>query len=329
VRFAWLASATTIIVVAACSGGKGTNLSLPPLRIQGALRATGGYCDVFARRTKATFEPSGRTSSATVYAVDSVAVDRERASEIARRFGLTVSPQWVPDYRVLRLSMTEESGAIMEVPAFVAEDSNVSLAVEERTGIIHYRLKSSSFGTSTDIATAEQRKDAATRFLRSTGLLPIENVETRVEGSLVRWELPEARVVENFTPLGIYVNVDDDGTVNYITYAWQNLHSLGEYPLASESEALQRLSACEAYIWSAARGEPTVSEARLEYLALPVDGPYRYIVPVYHFGNELALEGTPRPNDLKDSELITDAWVIAIADEYVEPPALDIPTESP
>ena len=63
-----------------------------------------------------------------------------------------------------------------------------------------------------------------------------------------------------------------------------------------------------------------VGEVRLEYLGVTPEGPYRYFVPVYHFGNQLAFEGTPNPANPKDSELLTDAWVLAVDDRYIEAP---------
>jgi hypothetical protein len=319
-RFGWALMVAVMLVAVACSSC-GDDLSLTPLGVKGALQVTGGYCEAFAKEMQTTFTPSDQTSTAEVYEVEQGVVDQQYATNMAQELGLAVTPQYDPSYRVLRYVIDPEPETIMAVPAFVSEDAKATLAIEERTGIIHYNVKAPTHVDPNGGALSDEESTiVARRFLSGLGLLPTEDAMVMVEGSQVRWRPTGISLAEPYTLFGIYVTVESDGSVSYFEYAWQHLRRMGKYPLLSEAEALRLLHKCEGTVVSAARGVPTVGEVRLEHLLLPAEGPYRYLVPIYHFGNELALEATRRPENPKDSQLVSDAWVLAVAEEYIEAP---------
>jgi hypothetical protein len=108
----------------------------------------------------------------------------------------------------------------------------------------------------------------------------------------------------------VTVYVGADGAVQSVSYRWHSLEPIGEYPLVSEAEALERLHRCDGHFVDSSHELPsTVDEVSLEYVGLPIEPPYDYLVPVYYF--------TDRPPEGEFHE--THGWIPAIVDEYLEP----------
>ena len=57
-------------------------------------------------------------------------------------------------------------------------------------------------------------------------------------------------------------------------------------------------------------------------MGMPPQGPFQYFVPVYRFGNDLETIDTPEAEWKRciDGDGRLEAWVLAIADEFVEAP---------
>jgi len=318
-RFRWLVPATVMLVVVACSGGGSS--SLKPLPVEDVVKGQESDCRAL-ETLQISFSPSTSDSKAEVYAVRAVQVDFEYVTALAQKLGISGKPTQVSMHRLFAGSV--EPHAPYEVPAFVAKDSNGELIVEERTGNISYSRGSAS--TSSDERNAISEDDAgkkAEEFLQNLGLaLPGElgRVE-RVEGKGINlaWFPQGFRTTERWTPLAISISLGNDGVVEGMSYLWQDLQPIGEYPLASQADAVRRLRHCEAIFGSTSPSPPSVDEVRIEYMGVPSGGPFQYFVPVYHFGNDLELLDTPEGGvERLIAGRATDAYVLAIADEYIE-----------
>jgi hypothetical protein len=89
---------------------------------------------------------------------------------------------------------------------------------------------------------------------------------------------------------------------------------MGEYPIVSEIEALNRLRNCQV-IYSPPSPDMEVEQIELLYLDAPITDPHEYLIPVFKLTGARPITG--------QSEL---AVVPAVADEYLETPS---PTNAP
>jgi len=290
-----------VSAVIACS--KGVNKQR--LAIGGELSSRNSDCAAL-KTLQVAFSPSASAGAAEVYSVKALNVDADYVVNLATKLGISGEP-------------------MEEAYRFVVSDDKVDLTVEKRTGNILFdrsRMSASSGGKNT--LTDDEAVKKAEQFLEGLGLpLPGElaRVERREDGlSRIVWSPKEFRPVEPYSPLGIWIAFGNDGDVVSMSYYWQELEPIGEYPLASPAEGVERLRVCDAIFNSASPSPSFVEEVRIEYMGMPPTGPFEYFVPVYHFGNDLESLDTPEGGGKRlVAGRATDAYVLAIADGYLEP----------
>jgi len=86
----------------------------------------------------------------------------------------------------------------------------------------------------------------------------------------------------------ITVELLKNGEVWGLSYFWQEPSVVGEYPIISETEALEWLKDCKGDIFSQGN-DMSVTDVRLVYLGVPFAPsgvlPYQYLIPAYSFTN--------------------------------------------
>jgi hypothetical protein len=313
-RFGWALLAAIMPIAVACSSG-GDNLK--PLPLAGFLQTTGGECDALAQ-VEASYDPSASTGTAEVYAAEAAQIDAGYAEKIADKLGI--------------------SGKVSdEGSAYSVEDDNASVDIEKRGNYVMYRKKEFPSDTAGEgeAPSDGEAKHIAEQFLRGLDL-SVPGDWAKAEylrdefGVDVVWRPSAFREIEIAIPgLMLDVLVGNQGVVEGMHYYWQNLRPTGEYPLVSEADALKRLRDCKGR-WFSVRNGQVVNDAKIEYIGYPIDGPYQYFVPVYHFsdrtfdssGDNLDTYATPEAGtDRVDRWMqMIDVWVVAIDDRYIEAP---------
>jgi hypothetical protein len=316
---------------AGCSDSGGDAPALRRLPVDGLLTTWKPYCGATQKGIEATEELAAEgTNVAVVYeVVDSRVVDYEYAVEMARRLGITMNP--VENERLdFRLSFESDE---TYVKVFEAEDDRAQMDIEQATGDVGFFVKAQAEAAD---ETADMPEEEAVRiaseFLESLDLpVPSEHSVPYFReypgGIAVYWR-SDFYLANRYTPRDATISVENDGSVSDLNYRWYELRAMGEYPLSSERDSLELIKRCEGRVeWFGGPLPPTVSEVRIEYVGLPVGGPYRYFVPAYHFGNELAEQesaywGTPTPplDITLDPNLATHAWIIAVESKYLKKP---------
>ena len=316
--FTILLGLTAIIV--ACSGGAVGQDALP---IEGFLKAPESDCAALGA-LQTSFSPSTSSSEAEVYAAKAAHVDSRYVANLAQKLGISAEPTEVSVMPLFAVRL-RRSGTY-EVPSYVAKDSNGELIVEERTGNMkYYRNNSAASSAGGNMISEDSARETAEQFLQKLGLpLPGELAQVRRQpggdGINLVWSPQGFRAIDTYTPLGIAIEVGNDGVVEGMDYFWQDLQPIGTYPLASQAGALKRLRGCDGIIAYLGTSPVPVDEARVEYIGFPPSGPFQFFVPVYHFGNDLESLDTPEGGmDRAIAGRATDAWVLAIADDYLKP----------
>lgn len=250
----------------------------------------------------ASIDLSASSGEAEVYRLDTVQVNESVASELANKLGVEGSPTY------------RNMGVVFS--AYEVEDADAHLDINATSGIISYRRKApraEQNGTPVSDSDAER---TAEKFLRDKGLYPITEVEGTVErlteGLEIRFEPSAIPMASEFPGIGtIVVTLTLDGQVAALIYAWREPRPLGDYPLISESAALDRLRKCQV-VFSSPKPDIEVEEVELLYLGLPIIGSEEldtlpeFLVPVYK------LVGTN-----PDTNQPALAIVPAITDEHI------------
>jgi hypothetical protein len=305
-RFGWALMAAVMLVAVACSDSGAT---LKPLPLKGFLTATGPDCSALGA-LKVSFTPTTSHAEAQVYAVKPVQVDSESVATMARKLGISGEP-------------------VHATRDFIAEDGSGRLVISELTGSVVYIRREPLQGAPGGRTMSEdEARRTAEQFLRNLGL-PVPGawagmeVQKGRDGVGLTWRPADFREAEldteTYTPLNVDVTVENSGEIGGMWYFWQDLKPIGEYPLASEAEALERLRSCDGHLVLSGSGPVSFGGASIEYLRFPSTGPYQYFIPVYHFGNAPVSNGAPPAAAgtlLKELES-DDAWVLAIADKYI------------
>jgi hypothetical protein len=212
---------------------------------------------------------------------------------------------------------------------FTAEDDNGRLDVDKSGMYIMYSQKESARDNAGhgEAPSDDEATQIAEQFLRDLDLAvpgdwaDVESIR-RDQGFDVVWRPSAFREAAMPIPLMLDIWVENNGVVTGMGYYWQELRPAGKYPLISEAEALKRLRNCEAHPDFRLPSTPTVDDVRIEYAGYPPDGPYQYFVPLYHFSNNIDAYATPGAwvDRLNKGLGTTDAFVLAVDDEYVEAP---------
>jgi hypothetical protein len=231
--------------------------------------------------------------SATVYGLDWTRADSTFVAEIAAKLGIKAEPQFLDQegYR-----------------HFIVEDDSGTLDVLEANRFIYFErnAESNEEPQNRPVSDAEATRTAEA-FLRELGLFPDVDLSATVEREdkiIVHFQLAGVEISPVVQPF-IKVRTTSNGDVVGLDYQWQEPHPIGDYPLVSEAEALERLRNCAADIHPF--GPMTeVVEVKLVYLAMPVGWFHDYLIPAYSFRNKG-----------EDGSINEVGVVPAVTDEYL------------
>ncbi len=250
---------------------------------------------------------SDNRGQARVYQLERTKVDQAYANDIADKLGISSSPIYRPGRSAGASGDSGDSGL------FSAEDDAAWLVVYEDGGFISFHLKSTGeSGWADQPISGDDARKTAERFLRDLNLMPRSKLRATVaqqkDGNLIDVAFEPAGIpaLAGITQYGITVTLMRDGEVWGFTYEWPEPHDIGKYPIISESEALERLRRCQAYIVDHDYGMD-VTSIELVYLGVPLWGPYEYLIPAYYL--------TDSPEDKLFRQV---ALVPAVTDEYIQ-----------
>jgi hypothetical protein len=210
---------------------------------------------------------------ATVYALDHATADVAFVAEIAAALGIRAEPQFLDQEGFRHFIAEDDSGTlgVLETNRFIYFERNVAPNVEPQNGSV----------------SDTEAKKAAEDFLRQLGLLPEADLSATVERDdeiIVHFQLAGVVIAPEVQPF-IKVEIAPNGDVLGLDYQWQEPHPVGDYPIVSEAEALDRLRSCAAYV--RVFGPMTeVLEVEFVYLPRPDGWFHEYLIPAYSFRNE-------------------------------------------
>jgi hypothetical protein len=299
--FAFLALGSLIV---AC--GRSPNTSLPILPTYDY--STMKVC--FAPESVSTsIELADVPGKAAVYAAGKLQFNANQAFQIATLLGIRSVPEHVQKGAVDRYQVKDDGGAII-------------LIIDASRGYIHYRESGSLPQTdSTPPVPDDSAINAALKFLEELNLspkFPVDNTVSQTPNSIEVRFAPRDLVPSLDTTETIKVVLRKNGEVWQLDYYYQEPELVGDYPLISQLDALERLRECRGDIVPAS-SEINVTDVELVYLGVPLDGPYEYFIPAYDFSEDL-------PNGANQGGIIP-----AITDEYltVNPPSPCCSTPTP
>lgn len=226
-------------------------------------------CSSPASVTSST-ELSRSEGKAQVYKLRRLQVDESFVVDLAAKLGINAS--------VAR----EARGAY---DTFNADDGNALLFVDAASGAILYRLdvpldKESDSQTIVADSEAEAKADV---FLSDISLHPQASVESSVSdtstGIEVRFDPADIPLEGSPSSDSIVVTLDKNGGVWGMSYQWSEPEPIGDYPIISETGALDRIRDCEVF-YAMISSQVVATDVQLTYLAIPIDVP-DYLVPVY------------------------------------------------
>lgn len=239
---------------------------------------------------------SSAGGKAKVYALDPAEIDESYAADLARRFGIDASPVY------------ETKGSLS---GFTAEDGAASMFIEATTGSVHYGLSTALGGQGDEGQVSDDDAlKTAEKFLREKDLYPqsamkaaVTRRSTNIEVSLEPADIP---LYSTASGERIVVTLSTDGEVWGLIYQWREPEAIGEYPIVSEVDALDRLRNCRV-IFASPSSDIDIANIELVYLGVPIEGPLEYLIPVYKL--------TDADQDTAQRQL---AVVPAVTDEYLE-----------
>lgn len=240
---------------------------------------------------------------APVYELERARRSYAYVQQLAHELNIDAAPIYQPQY---------DSPFLGSVDAvFVVKGASGELIVGEDQPGISYRSKASPRGdtTSGQSVSDSGAENRARDFLRAIGLYPTAEVETNVDRRSLAGRIDVVfRPAHIQTDLGtrsqeIIIQLEGSGDVWGLDYYWQEPKEVGKYPLISEKEALERLRHCQGVI-SPHDESMQITHVKPVYLGVPVNGPYEYLIPAFHFWDDYPIASQ-------------HAIIPAIVDEYL------------
>jgi hypothetical protein len=216
-RLSCAVAVLVILVVTACSGGRGSSTDgsslpkLPPFDVSPGRELT-------REEVRLTFEPSEKTPTGTIYgAAPWKGADEQYAQSIAEKFGVLGQAQRIG-----------EDGSLL------AKDSAGEVTVWHQNDFLFVSSLSQNTGAVT--LAEDELLSIAKGYLSEHGVLPLNAVPGRTDKAGVAY-FDNSLISPGFTSPSVMVVVRADGAVLQVRVRWPDLQSLGDYPLLSQKQA--------------------------------------------------------------------------------------------